>query len=435
MSNHRTQPVSTYGKAVGRLKTITFDQHFKDTLHRTRREFKRTGQILPVFECVTENEVFQVPANWPDNSAKPAACALLRDTFRRRGVYRYVFICEAWVGKTPGLRPTDDHDRDECVQVIAVERNGARRCASAEITRDKGRARLGHWNVNDAAQGWLFELLEEGYSDRASKIERPPVGRLSSLDLHGLVHQDPQTSAEFRDSLEIHARLGTLIADHLQRDAGCNLIAIYLALESVVLGIVKDMGSKSVGEFARVLRDYPDKFPMFSTVSNELPSAEHVRLCTDTLRRFRSNQRGTGHALCAIFGAFMNMYMNVGSRAIGALDLAECIETWDPEHQARLRELGLRSSFELEDDEGHVFFAISAEGYPTGVIGRHNAVGDLFVRKVISFRFEEFATAVDKIQQTGAELVLGSQAKELLDKMHQVKGIAPQSAMRTSSWQ
>jgi hypothetical protein len=41
----------------------------------------------------------------------------------------------------------------------------------------------------------------------------------------------------------------------------------------------------------------------------------------------------------------MNMYMCVGSQAIGALNLAGQIEDWDPEHQAKLHQVGLRSSW------------------------------------------------------------------------------------------
>ena len=64
----------------------------------------------------------------------------------------------------------------------------------------------------------------------------------------------------------------------------------------------------------------------------------------------------------------MNMYLYMGSQAIGAVNLAERIENWDPEHQAKLRQVGLRSSFELDDEEGHVFIALSADRYPIGLL-------------------------------------------------------------------
>src|SRR5215467_4073623 len=161
--HERRKAATTSRKKLARLNTATLDQHFEDRLRRVRTEFERTGGIDPEFECVTDGEIFQVLANWPDGHAKAAAYAGLRDSFRRRGVNRYVFASEAWVGKTPGLRPADDPDRSEGVQVLAVERNGLRRHAVAEIMRNGESAMLGPWEVNaDAPPGWLAELLEDG---------------------------------------------------------------------------------------------------------------------------------------------------------------------------------------------------------------------------------------------------------------------------------
>ena len=119
----------------------------------------------------------------------------------------------------------------------------------------------------------------------------------------------------------------------------------------------------------------------------------------------------------------MNKYMRLGSQAVGALGLASLIENWDPEHQAKLRQVGLRSSFGLDDEEGHVFIALSADRYPICVMGRRNAVGDLFVTGLATCPEGDFETAVDKIKQSGAELILGSEAEELVCKMEQVKGV------------
>ena len=186
-------------------KTATLDQQFEETLRRVRAEFERTGEIHPGLQCVTDAESFGVPAHWPDRSAKSAACAALRDSFRRRGVNRYLFAGECWIGKTPGLVPADDPDRGECVQVIAVERNGPRSFAFAEITRNEGTATLGPWQMNsDVPPSWLAELLEEGHSDRAPKAEPPTVDRVSNADFQDLADQHPERAAEFRDSFEIH---------------------------------------------------------------------------------------------------------------------------------------------------------------------------------------------------------------------------------------
>jgi hypothetical protein len=125
----------------------------------------------------------------------------------------------------------------------------------------------------------------------------------------------------------------------------------------------------------------------------------------------------------------MNMYLCVGSRVFGAMKLADRIENWDPEYQAKLRQVGLRSSFELDDEEGHVFVAFSDGYYPRAVLGRRNAVGDLFVTGIIGIPYDS-ATAVDKIKQSGFEPMLGFEATELLRKMEQAKGVPPRAESR-----
>jgi hypothetical protein len=371
----------------------------------------------------------------PDPIAKAIACAALRDSFRRRGVNRYVFASQYWVDKTPGLRPADDPDRGECVQVIAVERKGPRRYAFARITRNAETATLGPWEVKgDIPQSWLFELLEDGHSDRALKTEPPPVGRISKPDFQNLVAHHPEQAAEFRDTAEIYVQLEDLIADQVRKDATGDPMAMCMALESVLLSIVKDMGiAKGFEGLARSLRDHPDKFPMFSAVPEQGSSPqEHFRSYKAALKRFRCEKGEVGPA---IFAAFMNMYLHVGSQVFGALRLAHRIEDWDPAHQAKLRQVGLRSSFELDDEEGDVFIATSAGYYPIGVLGRRNAVGDLFVSSVIAFPQSDFATAVEEIKKRGSELILGSEAKELLCKMQQVEGFAMPAAKSKEIWE
>jgi hypothetical protein len=424
MSNRheRRKAIATHRKRLAELKTATLDQHLHDTMRRIRAAFERTGEIHPEFECLTDGEIFNVPANWPDPSAEAAACAALRDSFRRRGVNRYVFASEAWVGKTPALRPTDDPARSERVQVIAVERNSPRRYAFAEITRNGATATLGPWEVTgDVPQHWLFELLDEGHSDRSPKAEPRPVPRLSAQDFQNLMHEDAAQGTEFRESFEICDQLDDLLAHQVQ-NADSDPLAKFFALESVLLGIVQDMGSpKGMGALARFLRDHPE-FPMFSTVRDSVPPNEHLRRCKADLQRFIREKRKAGCTDSGIFGAFMNMYLCVGSQAIGAISLAERIENWDPEHQAKLRQVGLRSSYELDDEEGHVFVALSADRYPCGVMGRRDSAGKLFVSRIVYSRHPDFATAVDHLRQEGVELIAGVEARELLCKLEQVKG-------------
>jgi hypothetical protein len=89
----------------------------------------------------------------------------------------------------------------------------------------------------------------------------------------------------------------------------------------------------------------------------------------------------------------------------------------------------------LDDEEGSVFIATSAGYYPIGVVGRRNAVGDLFVSSVIAIPQSDFATAVEEIKKTEIELILGSEAKELLCKMQQVKGFAMPAAKSKEIWE
>jgi hypothetical protein len=181
------------------------------------------------------------------------------------------------------------------------------------------------------------------------------------------------------------------------------------------------MGSpSSIGQFAYFLKDHPDKFPMFRTVSNQVPSSHHVRSFKDTRRLFTGEKRHAGLTAFAIFDAFMRMYLSVGSQAIGALELADRINNWDPEQQAKLEQVGLHSSFNLDDEEGRVFVALSAERFPFGVMGRRNAGGELFVSRMFACSCD-FATAVDEIKRTGVELILGPEAIDLIRKMEQVQ--------------
>jgi hypothetical protein len=75
MSNRheRRKAAPTSGKKLAKLNTATLDQHLNHMLRRVRAEFERTGEIHPGFECLTDGEIFDVPANWPDHGAKRGA--------------------------------------------------------------------------------------------------------------------------------------------------------------------------------------------------------------------------------------------------------------------------------------------------------------------------------------------------------------------------
>jgi hypothetical protein len=189
---NRHERRKTKAKGWKRLKAATLDEHLQGALRRVRAEFERTGELYPSFECLTDREIFHVPFGWSDGSERAAACIALKECFRRRGVKRYVFTGEAWASKTPDLLPADDPDRDESIQVLAVERNGPRRYASAEIKRNGQTATLGPWQVDsEVPSSWLAELLEEGYSDRSPRPGPTPVGNISTADFQDLRYRHP----------------------------------------------------------------------------------------------------------------------------------------------------------------------------------------------------------------------------------------------------
>ena len=68
--HERRKAASTSGKKLAKLQTATLDQHLNHMLRRVRAEFERTGGVGSGFECLTEGEIFYVPANWPDDGQR-----------------------------------------------------------------------------------------------------------------------------------------------------------------------------------------------------------------------------------------------------------------------------------------------------------------------------------------------------------------------------
>src|SRR5262245_45394774 len=96
----RRKASATSRKKVARLNTATFDQHFDGVLREVRAAFERTGEIRAGFECLADGEIFHIAPDWPDRDIKQAAYAALRDCFRHRGVNRYLYASEVWLGNT-----------------------------------------------------------------------------------------------------------------------------------------------------------------------------------------------------------------------------------------------------------------------------------------------------------------------------------------------
>src|SRR5262245_40096618 len=104
-----------------KIERMNLDELFEDTKQRVRETFTRYGGVSGMFLCVTEDEdvfVFEMP--WHNREEQAAAFAQLRDAFRARGVVRYAFASEIWMSKPGPETPSEDPEREEGVEVIAI---------------------------------------------------------------------------------------------------------------------------------------------------------------------------------------------------------------------------------------------------------------------------------------------------------------------------
>jgi adenosine/AMP kinase len=81
----------------------------------------------------------------------------------------------------------------------------------------------------------------------------------------------------------------------------------------------------------------------------------------------------------------------------------------------------------LRIGRGHVFIALSPDRYPIGVLGRRNALGELFVSRIVICPHDDFRAAVDEAKQKGIGPILGAEAEELFCRLERAKGIAPRT--------
>jgi hypothetical protein len=237
-----------------------------------------------------------------------------------------------------------------------------------------------------------------------------------------LPDQQSKKVGEFLESFEIYAKLRALAAEET---AKYDTIAILNALTSVLRSIAREMGSPTGGRNSCLVTERRDMVLRF-------PAEE--RYYKAAFQRFSSEQRDLGHSLSAIFRAFKHMYTYTGRHFIEAANFEIRSFKWSqyqvpwssPEYRAKLREVGLRSADESDDEAGerNVFIALSPDHYPMGVVGWWNAADELFISRILQFPHSDSATAVSDIQEKkwGVELILGSEANDLLRKIEQVEG-------------
>ena len=123
------------------------------------------------------------------------------------------------------------------------------------------------------------------------------------------MYEGPATENELRGSFEIYDQLGDLLEDPIL-NVKSDPVGTFLALESELRSIARNNGTpKGIRGVALFLKDHPDKFPMFPTMRDSVPSIEHGHRCKVSLQRFICEKRNAGSADSALITAFINMYM------------------------------------------------------------------------------------------------------------------------------
>jgi hypothetical protein len=69
------------------------------------------------------------------------------------------------------------------------------------------------------------------------------------------------------------------------------------------------------------------------------------------------------------------------------------------------------------------------------VIRRRNAIGELFVSRIVVCPHDDFSSAVDDTKQKDIGLILGAEAEELLCRFERAEGIAPRTDKKKEIWE
>jgi len=334
-------------KAVAKhkLKNMTLEEHLKDVLGRVRAEFEKTGEVGAAFECVAENgELITIPIAWKSSEEKYASFGPLKDTFRRRGVRRYVFMNEVWQSKSKNKdfkgAPRDDPNRTEAVMVSGVERNGPRKEFVADIKRQGTKATLGPWETIDrsdpesSSSWWGLELMEEGYSDRP-KVAEPTMGPqeiATQADIEDLLDEHPNAAKDMQSVMEVSEGLWDLLCQlHQGKNddvLGDQFWAGFEKITAIVIeGLYQFPNAPKMKSLAQFLRDHPDRHPMFASVPSFVhPSEQQRDRYGLALGGFLNEMGKQGHSELAVLDAVINVFIRVGIIGMGALRLADFID-------------------------------------------------------------------------------------------------------------
>jgi hypothetical protein len=299
--------------AIGRMN---LDQLFEDTKRRVRDHFEKTGEVPGAFLCVTEDhEAFAFEAPWSNPDEKAASFSVLRDAFRARGVVRYAFASEVWMSATKSGPPSEAPDREEGVEVLAVDRDGSRRGTMAKIARDNGTATLANWDKEDCPfKTWLMELVDPAASDVKPKVSgRVPQHVMESDADFDEAMERSQGGLAITATLIIEA-FSDVMSSQVQMGA-LGMVAIGLCLALLIEAKGNEATAKMFKHAAEMLRSAPDKFPVFVPQLNR----PEVNAEADRLRHrlYAALEKFDGVDKGVVGEALANFAVNLLARSMG----------------------------------------------------------------------------------------------------------------------
>jgi hypothetical protein len=109
------------------------------------------GELTPAWLVITDKgsiEIFATP--WGNNREKHVVIETMRDVMREKHATAYSMVTEAWMLRVQGVglteenytgpMPSESPDRQECVVVMAANKDGEHRYQTLETVRgDKGK--------------------------------------------------------------------------------------------------------------------------------------------------------------------------------------------------------------------------------------------------------------------------------------------------------
>jgi len=307
---------------------MSLTEHIDDFRARVGSELRRRGEVRHRLEAVTgTGEVFEIDTHWHDRGEREAFCRSLPGVLQRRGVKRYLMAAEAWMGSGKDVRPSLDPDRIEVVQVIGVERDGARCYFQAEIKRGGERPALAEWELVDA-KGWMTQLFDGADQDAQAAIsdEQPAMSSvLDEDDVRTLIDADPDRGDLMMASMELGEEIKEMMG-RLYRSG--EEWAAFGGLVATIQPLLPRCRN-GLRLFAQMLRDNPDKYPITPSVKPPINKAAAYAVMKQHWRHYHDPVaellRGHGDE-AVVFNAVMNIAVLAGMPLMGGPSLADYLE-------------------------------------------------------------------------------------------------------------